>query len=85
MTRPTATPDTLRLVPHGQPCVLHDCPPGPFVWLEGDGSGRLGFATAGVDEYGPVAFSETGERVPMALWGLRLVRPLRQSTTDEGG
>ena len=78
MTRPTATPDTLRLVPHAQPCELHLAPPGPFAWLEGDGATRLGFATAEVDEYGRVAYDASGVRVPMYRFGLCKVQPLKQ-------
>jgi len=42
-----------QLTPHGWPCTLADCPPGPFVAVA---SGGLGFKT----EYGRIAGSDAG-------------------------
>ena len=72
----------LLLSPDGWPCTLSDCPPGPFLWLDGEADGALGFMSEYRDQHGPQAFNEAGERIPLAQHGSAKVQPLQPVWTE---
>ena len=51
-----------KLIPHGWPCSIEECPPGYFAWIYGDDHTCIGFKSEySRDEGDKDVFNEAGE------------------------